>query len=102
MDPPGAAVGYPAELCDVDVQEVGELLTFVAAVAVPPQAQRLAGEQVDVGQSGQAVAGRYRCDRGGATPRIAASRTVRVVLAPGGHDLRLGLCGGPTCRPSDG
>jgi hypothetical protein len=70
-----AAVGDSAELLDVDVQQVAGVLALVAPVAVPPAAQQLAGEPVDVGQPGMPARARTAPIVEAAMPRSAASRT---------------------------
>jgi hypothetical protein len=100
VHPPAAAVGHPAELLDVDVQQITGVLALVAAVAVPPAAQQLPGEPVHVGQPGQSGAGEHRPDRGrGHAQQRGQPYRPGVMLSPGGHDPRLGLRGSAPRHP---
>jgi hypothetical protein len=89
VDAPAAAVGHPAELLDVDVQQVAGVLALEAPLAVPATAQQLAGEPVDVGQPGYAGAGEHRPDRGGGDPQDRGQpHRPGMVSAARGHDRR--------------
>jgi hypothetical protein len=92
VHPPATPVRYPAELHDVDVQQVAGVLALVPALAVPPAAQQLAGEPVDLGQPRHPGAGEHRSDGGGRHPHDRGQpERPGVVLGPGGDDRRDGL-----------
>jgi hypothetical protein len=61
MHPPPAAVRDPAELSDVDVQQLAGSVPFVADVG-GSAADDLAGESIDLAQARQLPAAQHRAD----------------------------------------
>jgi hypothetical protein len=71
------------------VQQVAGLLALIPAVAVPPSAQQLAGEPIDVGQPGHSGAGEHCGDGGGGDLQDRGQpHGAGMVFGARGHDLR--------------
>src|SRR5690606_36731102 len=84
---PAAAVGDPAQLFDIDVQQIPRSGAFVADPGVPAP-DRFTGDRINRGKVRHLVASQDPPDRGGHEPELAGQvdRPAAFLLAQG-HDL---------------
>ena len=89
---PPAALGHPAELLDIDMEQLTGAATFITRSA-PSPADRLAGDRVDRRQRRNLMAGQDPPDGGGDQPELAGQEhRTAVALAAKLEDLGLARC----------